>query len=63
MKWLPVLRDGKPDPYVIRSEDSRYRICKVTVKGEDIFELWDGRVRIGDWGTAEAARERANERR
>ena len=56
MKWLRV------SDYCIRDESGRYRICKVTVKGEDIFELWDGRVRIGDWGTAQEAKEKTDER-
>lgn len=54
MKWLRV------SDYCIRSEDGRYKIAKVTVKGEDIFELWGGRVRIGGWGTASEAKSRAS---
>lgn len=61
MKWLPIHnRDGSVSPYAIRSEDGRFKIAKVTVKGEDIFELWDGRVRIGGWGTASEAKSRAS---
>lgn len=54
MKWLRV------SDLCIRDESGRWRICKVTVKGEDRYEVWHGKTRVGDYGTASEAKSRAS---
>ncbi len=53
MKWLRV------SDYHLRSECTRYTIAKVYVCGVVKYELWRGRERLGDWPTADEAKQQA----
>ena len=59
-EWRAVRRDEAIDPYVIRSSCGRYSICRYHTKDGERFELWDRKERIGDWGSAKAAKDGAS---
>jgi hypothetical protein len=51
VKWAKV------SDYHLRSECTLYTIAKVYVCGVVKYELWRGRERVGDWPTADEAKE------
>ena len=57
MKWKAVIDDEKPSKYAIQS--GAWVICKSLLSGVEKFTLWHGNKRIGDFDTAEKAKEAA----
>lgn len=54
MKWV------KSSNYSIKTTDDRFHIAKYIVNDKPIYGLWDGKTSLGNFESAEKAKERAN---